>query len=186
MGRRFTLPSAFRLSAPLLGQTLTPWHPPIHSAPTSWHLTERPVSCSKPNIEPGGAFDARRQRRNMAGASRATAGVQPRHGARHLRERLPVGNAYSSATRYQRGVPTKRAIATTANTRSCRVSSRSEKPDIHGASAQGRTRLIVAPCATALRFLEYLTGGGLEGISGRRIETRVSLLKQPLGLHNPG
>src|SRR5450631_1764795 len=28
--------------------------------------------------------------------------------------------------------------------------------------------------------------GALEGISGRRSETRVSPLKQPLGLHNPG
>jgi hypothetical protein len=28
--------------------------------------------------------------------------------------------------------------------------------------------------------------GAFEGIPGRRSETRVSLLKQPLGLHNPG
>jgi hypothetical protein len=58
-----------------------------------------------------------------------------------------------------------------------------------------RLRTNTPDCPATCHWLvvprNYLTGpchsaGALEGISGRRSETRVSLLKQPLGLHNPG
>jgi hypothetical protein len=47
-----------------------------------------------------------------------------------------------------------------------------------GASlAAGSSRFLTGPCHSA---------GRLEGIPGRRVETRISLLKEPLGLYNPG